>query len=142
MKTINGRSYVHRSAINQLNNAQFKLYTKAKKSIYKKFKWDVLMVSNKVVHFVKCKDWDSNYEPVILNRIIYDVKYGSYTYSEGCKSNPHIYHKRHLFVNHDYNGFDIEDDRKRGYLIDSLPIEKHRIGRTNYWKEIKDRYSL
>jgi hypothetical protein len=51
-------------------------------------------------------------------------------------SDPYIYHHKWLFVDDDYDGFNLEVSRRRSETWTQIPdIDNSRIGRRSYWLE-------
>lgn len=93
-----------------------------------------LTVANRSVSFVQVPDFDISPEPVI--GAIITVK------TDGCcrrmeaPRDPFIYHHKWLFVKDDYDGFDVQESKRRSAAWLPLPkIDKSRIGRKSYWEK-------
>lgn len=142
MKIVGGKKYVHVSAVNQFTPEEQKRVAKAYRRILKGAmdgpNIKVIVLSKDAVEFVECPDWDIYYEPIVFERYVVTGRKVEYRQSDRNK----VYHKRHLFVNPDYFGFDVEEDKKRGELIDSLNLDKTRIGNEEYWHKIMKKYGL
>ena len=135
MKKVGGTCYVHKSALNQLDVHQRYDYLKARREIPKKWKWDILSINGKEVAFIQCPEWDTVDEPVVGDRYVV-VKDGGATLRKACTNNPLIFHRKYLFVNPCYKGFDYEKNVRRGEIMDGLNLDTKRIGRLNYWQKI------
>ena len=53
-----------------------------------------------------------------------------------------VYHHRWMFVASDFDGFDVEKEKARTKLLNSLNLDKKRIGNKNYWNKILKEYKL
>lgn len=143
MKRIGSKIYLHKSALSQIkSDDQRRAIEIAKGQIPKGFKYEIISIDSQTheIAFTESPDWDDVFEPAVGNRWTFimsenwkDVK--DKKYGKAPISNPFIYHKRHLFVNPDYKGFDIEADKKRAKEVDALGLPTNKIGRRDYWKQ-------
>jgi hypothetical protein len=79
-------------------------------------------------------DFDTAPEPTIGTIIA--VKTDGSCRRTAAPSDPFIYHHKWLFVDDDYDGFDVEESKRRSVAWLALPdVDKSRIGRRSYWRQ-------
>ena len=83
--------------------------------------------------FIRSKDFNTAPEPTVGDAVL--VRKDGSTKVMKQKSDPQIYHHKHLFVKPDYKGFDVEASKRRSERIEKLGVDKSRIGTLSYWKE-------
>ncbi|MGM0409257.1 MAG: ParB N-terminal domain-containing protein [Bacillota bacterium] len=137
-KKVGYTSYVHKSAIDALNNNLKKLHDNAVQHIPKEFgDYEIVKINKKTgfVSFIKSPNWDTAHEPTVGDSI--KIKNdGEYSIRHASKKNPKIYHHKHLFVKENYEGFDIQESRLRSQIWNNLDgINKRKIGSKKYWEE-------
>lgn len=111
--------YVHSSGMKYLPPH---LIERVKKAIFrnsmaidsgkgKHFKWNFVITHPDHIELVEAEDFDNTYEPILgqRNRITDD---GEVTHIPR-PAKPRVLHQRYKTVKPDYDGFDIEDDKKR-----------------------------
>jgi hypothetical protein len=131
-KEIGGAVYVHRKYEYVFGSA----VEEARKHLPPDFAYTVvkLTLANKSVSFVEVADFDTDPEPTIGTIIA--VKTDGSCRRMAAPSDPFIYHHKWLFVDDDYDGFDIEESKRRSAAWLALPnVDKLRIGRRSYWRE-------
>jgi hypothetical protein len=148
MKIVNGKKYIHKSALNQLSEQELNRVNKAKELLPYSCSSDynIIAFTKDQVEFIMCNSFDYYYEPIIDYRFIVkmnDKLIGKEVlFRKSDESNPRVFHKRYLFINKTYKNFSYEDDKTRGDYIDSLGLDKKKIGRFIYWNNILKKYNL
>jgi len=133
MKTINDTSYVHKQYADNYFS-KIKDYTAAK-NLVKDFVYTIVKYCSTTgdFSFTYSPDFDTASEPLVSDSILVK-KDGSVKFIKQQKD-PFIYHKKELFVEPEYTGFDYNAACSRSSLIDSIPnLDKTRIGRLSYWQ--------
>jgi hypothetical protein len=110
------------------------------------WKYDVVALTKDQVEFIGCSMFDYVYEPLITDRFVVKINDkltgGREVIYRKEGNNPRLFHKRYLFIYDTYKNFSYENDKKRGDYLDSLNLDKKRIGRMEYWSTIIARYNL
>lgn len=126
-KEYSGSIYVHRT---YEDNFPVK---KAKKHLPPNYKYDVVKYTPKTgaFSFIKSPDFDTNPEPANAGGIMVT--------SEGRTSTSPdagwIYHHKWAFVKDDYQGFDVDESKRRSLRWYRLPgIDFNRIGQRSHWE--------
>ncbi|HRZ18918.1 MAG TPA: hypothetical protein P5136_02585 [Methanofastidiosum sp.] len=141
MKKVGGTKYVHYSALNQLSAKDNIRVSAAFMRIPNDFKYVIIAISKEQIDFIACDEWNDCFEPVVGDR--YVVKGRDVFYRKANQAHPLIFHKRYLFVNPNYKGFDYRKDKKRGEFIDRIPnLNKKMIGRLEYWFKIMEKFDI
>jgi hypothetical protein len=148
-KIVNGVQYIHNTLISKLSDDDWgKYYLRARTAIESvlgnpsyplTFKPVIISIDRKkgIVSFTECPEWDNQYEPSVGSR--FTVKFAKkpvndqVKFTKANKKNPQIYHRRHLFVAPDYDGFDIESDKLRVTHWHKLSPDGSRMGRRIWW---------
>lgn len=131
-KEIGGAVYVHRKYADVLGDR----VATATNQIPVNFDYDVVKLNlrNDSVSFIRCKDFDSADEPTVGE--ILTVQPSGESKRRLPPVDPEIYHHKWLFVRDDYNGFDVENSRRRSLAWISLDdVDRKRIGRKKYWED-------
>ena len=129
-KEIGGAIYVHR----QYEGVLGKVVANAKAHLPDDFEYTVVKYSEQtgLVSFIDSPDFDAAPEPIVGDSIAIRTD-GSISLRKQL-TDPHIYHHKWLFVADDYEGFDVEQSRKRSLAWTSLSdVDRRRIGRRGYW---------
>ena len=149
MKVVNGKIYIHKSALGQLDPIDIMRIQTVKESIPEGFKYEVISIDKKEreIAFTDSPDWNESWEPLVGDRIVFILDKGwrkikKMETRKGNKNNPFIYHRRYLFVGPNYKGFNVEADKKRGAILDTLGLDLTRIGRRDYWNKIIAEHNL
>lgn len=109
---------------------------------YEVIKYDY---SKRKLSLIKSKDWNTSNEPVVGNSMIYDISIGNglsdtpSKYVKGRINNPQIYHNKWMFVSDNYDGFDIDEAKRRTKewnMIPDIDKKKKFIGNKNYWEQL------
>lgn len=88
----------------------------------------------KNISFINSPDWNCSHEPLVGE--IYTVTpKGEVKYRKFNDQNPQIYHHKWMFVQDDYDGFDVEASKKRSKAWEKLKPNKSKIGYKKYWDE-------
>lgn len=111
--------------------------------------FDIIKVdlTNKSISLIRCIGWDTLPEPKVLEINVYSYKKElQHTRHVEYKSNPPIYRDKWMFVSNNYNGFNIEEAKKRTELLKkSLPTYneiKTKIGRYDEWEQLLKKYNI
>ena len=150
-KLVNGVQYIHNTLRTKLSDEDWgKYYLRAKTAIESvlgtpgypiMFKPVIISIDRRkgIVSFTECPEWDTEFEPSVGARCT--VKFAKkpvndqVKFTKASKNNPQIYHRRHLFVAPDYEGFDIEADKRRVARWEKFSPDGSRMGRRNWWTE-------
>jgi hypothetical protein len=126
-KAIGGCVYVHRQYEDQFPQEDLE---RAKQNLPPDYDYTVVKynLSNGQISFLRSFDWDSSPEPII------DDYYDSQgKFRIGGKQ---IYHHKWQFVADDYQGFDVEESKRRSLEWSSLDgVDKSRIGSAKFWND-------
>ena len=151
MKSVGSCRYVHRSNTGELKT-RYPEYADSISAVERSARnrdWAVMKLdlSNGVISLIESPDWDTAYEPVVGDSMIYDL--GEWTsgpptkISKARTKNPQIYHMKELFVAPDYKGFDIGEARRRTDAIARIPgIDFRKKGNAEYWDEAMRRNGM
>lgn len=166
MKKISGVVYIHKSATNQLTSELLSLVSQAEKILTKTMdrlrnefeeccpehieyaknlvvKYDVIKIDrkNKKVSFIQSPDWDTEREPLVGDAYNVDITTEKI---KVIKSKGQIYHHKWMFVNDDYQGFDVEESKRwSDTWTKIIPKElKTKIGYKKNWDKILKEYGL
>lgn len=130
-KEIGGAVYVHR-----LYEAVLpKIVQDAKRHLPPEFTYSVVKFAEKEsrVSFVFCPNFDSADEPIVGDICCIDSGGSLRLFRQ--QLDPFIYHHKWLFVQDDYNGFDVGMSRSRSITWLGLDeIDMKRIGRKSFWE--------
>ena len=139
MKKIVNCLYVHKSNIDELGK-EFVEIVRSRKNLVKDFEYDIIKFDKDTLNvtFIECKEFDKIHEPLIGRQYL--------TKKNGEKkimpSKGQIYHKKYLFVDKDYTGFNIEAEKNRAEFYDNM-LKKHpdkkiksKIGYKSKWLEV------
>ena len=154
MKTINIHTtgvvhYFHSTCWKDMPEDHVKIFEARMKLInlslpvYQGFSFNIVKfpVYEHNISFVECPDFDTDTEPVVGKILTVSRHMDGGTYSKIRTYNNHIYHKKYLFVNKFYNGFDFYCDRKYNQnmeiAMNALGIDKRKIGNRKYWESIR-----
>lgn len=139
MKKVYKSLYVHKSNLVELGEDLAKIVEEREKKI-DNFKYDVVKFDTDTqnVTFIECEEFDKVHEPTVGDSIL--VKKNGEI--KRMKSKGQVYHKKYTFVDKNYQGFDIEEEKKRAELYDKL-LEQHedcriksKIGYKKKWIEV------
>ena len=144
-KRVNGCLYLHTSALSTLPRNSQTMVKEASSKLPVNYRYNVVKITEKenAVSFIWCPRFNKEAEPRLAHSLkVKDGVVGKIR--EESKTNPSIYHGKHLFVMPDYKGFDVEEAEKRykswsGRLTST---ELSKIGRLQYWEEIVERLKL
>ena len=107
----------------------------ARRRLPSEFEYNVVKLSlaNSTVSFIQVTDFDAAPEPTVGSITV--VKQDGSCRHMKPPNDPYIYHHKWLFVTDDYDGFDVEESKRRSLAWMSLPdVDKSRIGRRSYWE--------
>lgn len=141
-KVVGDKVYIHVSAIGALSKELQERVAKAMVAVpINSRHFNIVRVSKKVddVAVMYAPYFDVEDEPRLDWSIrIVDGKCGDKKYQS--KTNPAIYHGKHLFVDKHYTGFDVAAAAKRYDTWKNANVPEandiSRIGRLRYWTEI------
>ena len=95
---------------------------------------------------IESPNWNYTFEPFVGTSYVWNLNGNDSGYKviQPRKTNPQIYHQRYLFVDQNYNGFDVEADfQRRKYYEQFLTKEDvKRIGNYDYWKQFCERQGI
>jgi len=131
-KEIGGAVYVHRLYEARLGD----VVSKAKQQLPADFTYDVVKYNSRTetVSFIKSIDFDTAPEPTVGDSLSVDLEGNVRRRSQS--SDPEIYHHKWLFVVDEYEGFDIEESKRRSAALNAIDgVDRKRIGRKSYWSE-------
>ena len=142
MKIVRGVKYLHKSNIKELNIEDMELPVRCEDLLKEKNldafnSYVVIKIDgkNSSVSFIESDDFDTAHEPTVgdAHKITLD---GGYKVTKK-KKNPQIYHHKWSFVSNDYNGFDIEQSKRRSQEWETklASVNKSKIGYKSYWEE-------
>lgn len=126
-----GAVYVHRRYESRLGA----VVTKAKRKVPREFDYHIVKYDyqSESVSFIQCLDFDTAPEPAVGQ--IVSVRWYGTTHKRQPPCDPEIYHHKWLFVDDDYDGFDVEESKQRSLRWSSLEgVDRRRIGRKGYWE--------
>lgn len=152
MKTINTvprTHYFHSTCWHDMPERDAKIY-KHKMSLLDlsapeyqnlNFKLVKFPVEGNSISFIECPDFDADTEPVVGRVLTISLDIHAKSHFKIRTYNNHVYHKKYLFVNEGYRGFDFWCDRKYNQNMEiamqNLGIDKRRIGNKKYWESIR-----
>lgn len=145
MKIVRQCLYVHRSAVHTLPDEWHSLVAHMMQKIpgeYVDFAIVKVGTKTEAVSFIKSPDWDSANEPSVGDGVVvYPNGEILFTNAKG-----QIYHHKWAFVDPDYQGFNVEESKKRSEMWQSiLPRTrevKSRIGYRKYWDALLEQYNI
>ena len=156
-KVVGTTLYLHKSAVDTLPSDLFNKYNTHLKAMLNEmeFDFDVIAISKSDVHFVQCSEWDTEDEPIVEDRVaVWQINdEWKVELRHAPVNNPFIYHHKHLFVNSDYQGFNVDENKLRTHRIE-LAIHTEclsgvsrkdittRMGRLDYWEKFCKKHSL
>ena len=130
-KEIGGEVYLHRDYEYTLPPELLKV---AKQSIPEDYDYQVVKFNPKTgtFSFIKSNDFDTEHEPSVNGGITVKADGSSKPFPDAGW----IYHHKWLWVADDYQGFDVEESKRRSLNWVSLPnIDKSRIGQRTFWNK-------
>lgn len=144
LKHIGTAYYVHKSNIVELikkvvpKELQAEFYCLLHSINYE---YDIVKYDCNNVTFIRSPDFLLVHEPVV--GYCYRYKDGEWKRPPKVRKDfKRVYHHRWMFVADDFNGFDVEKEKERTKIIDSLKLDKKRIGNKEYWNKILEDYKL
>ena len=140
MKRIGNTYYVHISAINTLfehipNSEKVRVQNAIEIARKMGHSFHIIKYDKDKISLIFSGDFDIANEPTVGDSLC--VKNNGET--KIIKASGKIYHKKYLFVNDDYKGFDIEEAKKRAMLWEIIPNTKEhkkKIGNREYWEKL------
>lgn len=146
MKKVGSSIYIHKSAINQISEKYLEFYNAIflfKDSVeleYEVIKWDN---SNKTISFIESDNWNEANEPNVGRSVVIKTECGDIKI---ISPKGQIYHHKWMFVNDDYDGFDVSKSKERSIMWESILPKtkdvKSRIGYKKYWNALLEEYNL
>ena len=147
LKKVGTAMYVHKTALKQLyDKLDVSGISKVEKAMKiadnRGFGYQVVKFDNGKVSLIQSCDFDTANEPSVGESLCIN--------DDGqikmIKPSDKIYHRKYIFVNADYLGFDVEEAKRRAELWEtSIPdIKAHlsRIGQRAYWYDLLDKYGI
>jgi len=134
MKKVKDNSYIHAKYADACFN-HVKGF-KAAKHKAKDFTYTIVKYCSSTgdFSFIFSPDFDTADEPIVSDSMLVKANGNVKLYPQ--QDDPFIYHKKHLFVEDDYTGFDLDAAISRSELIDKIPnLDKSKIGRLSYWQQ-------
>jgi len=131
-KIIGNTRYYHKSASYSIGNDRVRINQAIKK--IDNFNWDIVSVSKDKISFLCVPSFDSDYEPSIKSRISVNNHMEASTLIESIH-NPRILHRRYLFVDGPYDGFNVNMDMERAHVWSSLKPTVTKMGRRVWWDQ-------
>lgn len=140
-KDIGGSIYVHKNYINGHPKVPNNEYQKAighMRNNYPTHEYDIVKYTHHgndkgSFSFIHSPDFNTSHEPISGNSV--KVKPDGTTSFTKQKTDPQIYHHKHLFVGNDYKGFDINKSKSRSEHWGSISgINRSKIGTKSYWE--------
>lgn len=129
-KEIGGANYLHRQYEEKLGAP----LSAAREHLPPDFDYHIVKLNERTgtVSFIQCTDFDTAAEPTVGDIVIVD-KQGNVRRRKQ-PADPEIYHHKWLFVEDDYDGFDVEASKQRSRAWLALDgVDRSRIGRKSYW---------
>ena len=123
--------YVHRSYEDRLGP----VVQIAKTKLPPTFRYNVVKYNYRTrnVSFVQCDDFDVAPEPTVGDIVTIDNE-GNVRLRPRARD-PEVYHHKWLFVADDYQGFDVQESKRRSAAWLQLDgVDRRRIGRKSYWE--------
>ncbi len=139
MKKVVNSLYVHKSNIDELGKELVEIVRDREKMI-ENFEYDIIKFDKDTLNvtFIECKEFDKVHEPLVGKQYL--------TKKNGEKkimpSKGQIYHKKYLFVDKNYQGFDIKVEKSRAEYYDKMLVNhedkkiKSKIGYKSKWLEV------
>ncbi|QDV24639.1 DNA phosphorothioation-associated putative methyltransferase [Aureliella helgolandensis] len=130
-KEIGYAVYIHR----QYEDALGATVEWAKRHLPQDYDYNVVKLNqrNDSVSFIRCPGFDTEHEPVITAIIV--ISANGTAQRRTLPSDSYIYHHKWLFVDDDYQGFDVTASKERSQQWSSLEnVDRSRIGRKSYWE--------
>ena len=139
VKKVMKSLYVHVSNLDELGKEYVEKVRK-RESLIDGFVYDVVKfdMDTENITFIECPEFDKVHEPLVERQYL--------TKKNGEKklmpSKGQVYHKKYAFVSQDYQGFDMDAEKKRAEIYDEL-LKKHedtkiksKIGYKKKWLEV------
>lgn len=130
-KAIGGSVYLHRDYVDYLPNDIQEIY----KKVDIPNEWNIIKYDKKSgnVSLILSPDFDDVPEPHVASGTVIKPD-GTTKFIKGS-TDPWIYHHKWLFVDDDYQGFDVDESKERSRVWMSLDdIDYSRIGKKSFWE--------
>jgi DNA phosphorothioation-associated putative methyltransferase len=108
----------------------------AKRHLPEHYEYSVVKLNqrNDAVSFIQCPGFNVEHEPAITAIIV--VNATGQAQRRTTPADPYIYHHKWLFVDDDYQGFDVAESKARSEQWIALGnVDRSRIGRRSFWEE-------
>lgn len=132
---IGGSRYIHRDYVHKLG-AQKKMVQEAIKTAQEKypdFEWTVAKIENDSVIFMHSPDFNESHDPIVGQS--YKVRGAFARAIPQMDDEQKVLHHKWMFVEDDYPGFDVGEEKERSQTWMSMPdLDYSRIGDAVYWK--------
>lgn len=154
MKKINSCCWVHKSNVQELFEVIQKIdkgntyYLDKVKNVLDDYFMEIEIIKYDVKYhklsLIASPNWNSTFEPFVGVSYFWDFDDNCRKIIQPRKNNPQIYHQRYLFVNHDYDGFDVEADfqRRKHYEQFLTKEDVKKIGNYDYWKQFCEKHGI
>lgn len=137
-KSINGYVYLHKMYIGLL----FPDLVDTVEFYENQMNWTFNLLKVKIdkssISFVNCTEFDTVDEPTVGTVWRLDLTNGQIVMGE---YNHYVYHHKWLWVQDDYDGFDVQESKLRSFKWLKLNLDKKKIGSKTYWQQILDKYN-
>lgn len=144
-KTIGGCIYLHRQYTSRLGPEGMRIVEAASKILKEEDehfanRWNIIKLdtNDQAVTFIESQDFDEADEPQVHWYIKIKDNYASHrnTTLGTC-----VYHHKWLFVDDDYQGFDVEKSFERSKKIVKIAnLDTRRIGQKEYWERLLENH--
>jgi DNA phosphorothioation-associated putative methyltransferase len=132
-KEIGYAVYLHRDYEDRLGST----VEWAKRHLPTDYEYNVVKLNqrNDSVSFIHCPAFDIEHEPAIATIMV--VNANGNVQNRNMPSDPYIYHHKWLFVDDNYQRFDVDESRARSKRWIAIPdVDRSRIGTRSYWEEM------
>lgn len=150
-KKVGSNLYFHKSNTKAFHAQPYEFQSACQKAmnwmVLHDHKYEVIKYNAREgrISLIDAIGWDKLYEPITGTTYIFDEEG---VFIRKLSNGKQVYHMKHLFVDDDYKGFDLEKSKKRTNTIEALPEIrdtrgiKSKIGALSFWNEFRDRHNL
>ena len=134
-KQIGDELYFHKDYIDKTPFSQE--IEETLKNMPNTFKFTLIKINikTKSISLLYSPCFDSQFHPALLQSM--KIFPDGTTKIRNFSFNPPIYHHRWTFVEDDYKGFDVEEDKLWSYLWSKTPLlDFRRYGKSNHWNKV------
>ncbi|NDB32138.1 MAG: hypothetical protein EB150_02160 [Nitrososphaeria archaeon] len=146
MKKVRGKLYLHRSAIQELDENLQSQFEEASVLLPNEFEWNILRFDLKSyqISFLKYADFESDPHPSLIDSITTHVATRRIKHWFASSINPPILHRKETFImNNDPNFYRFHRltlQEEEAGLLD--PRISHKIGFKKQWEELLESKNL